>query len=49
MYFFLSLVQGGRLLVINGGTTLISRVITYNPAYPFIRPFKGVITLLINW
>lgn len=38
--------RGGPLAVISGGITTISRVITYNLSYLFIRPFKGVISLL---
>ncbi len=36
-------VQGGPLPVISRVITPISRV-SYNPSYPFIRPFIGVIT-----
>ena len=36
------LMQGGPQPVINGVITPISRVITYNPSYPFIRPFRRV-------
>ncbi len=35
--------EGGPLPVISGVITPISRVISYNPIYPFIRPFRRVI------
>ena len=39
-------IQAGHLPVISGVITPTSRVITYKPIYPCIRPFIGVITYL---
>ena len=40
--------QGGPLPVINGVITSISRVITYNPSFLFIRQFIANITPFVT-
>ena len=46
-FFVRIFVQGGPLPVISRVLTPLIGVISYNPSYPFIRPFMVVITPFI--